>query len=214
MKGTLAMTRTDDSTASLDTRGPAAFDELLAREPGSVQISFNQPNFVPGLFQVEAYATEMIGRIRSLPPGDQELVERVTTRMRRAAGFAERLHGEAPPRVSVVIDEGVLRRVVGGPETMRAQLAHLSELSELPTVDLGIIPLAYGAHPGLIGSFEIHRDAHGDAASYFEEAHEDEILTNDESTADRYRRIVESMMASAVSGADARALLEKISNEL
>jgi len=64
-------------------------------------------------------AAEMIGRVRALPPGDPELARRVADRMRRAASFAERLRGDAPPRVSAVLDEGVLRRVVGGPEVMR-----------------------------------------------------------------------------------------------
>lgn len=213
MKGTLAMTRTD-LTTSLATRGPAAFDELMKREPESVQISLNQPLFVPGLFQVEGYATEMIGRLGALKPGDQELVDRVNTRMRRAAGLARRLRGDTPPSVTVVVDEGVLRRIVGGREVMRDQLAHLSEMSELPTVELGIVPRAYGAHQGLLGSFEVHKDAHGDEAVFFEAAHEDEILTNDEAEAARCRSIVESMLQSAVSGADARTLLGTISGEL
>lgn len=207
------MTRTDDATTSSEARGQAAFDELLKREPDSVQIHLMQVNFVPGLFQVEGYAAEMIGRTRSLEPGDQELADRVRTRMRRAADLAKRLDGTEPPRVSVLIDEGALRRVVGGRETMREQLAHLSELAQRPTVDLGIVPFDFGAYPGLAGPFEVHRDAQGDDAVYFESAADSKIVL-DESEADRRREIVESMMASVVSGDDARALLETISNEL
>lgn len=212
MEGSV-MTRTGDATTSSETRGRGAFDELLEREPGSVQIHLMQVNFVPGLFQVEGYAAEMIGRIRSLEPGDKELTDRVRTRMRRAADLAKRLDGAEPPRVSVVLDEGVLRRVVGGRETMRKQLAHLSELARRPTVDLGIVPFGFGAHPGLAGPFEVHRSAEGDDAVYFESADDDTIVLG-EAEADRRRAIVESMMASAVAGDDARALLETISGEL
>jgi hypothetical protein len=207
------MTRTDDPTTSPETRGPAAFDELLKREPDSVQIHLMQVNFVPGLFQVEDYAAEMIGRIRSLEPGDVELTDRVRKRMRRAAGLAERLDSTEPPRVSVLIDEGALRRVVGGRETMRKQLAHLSDLAQRPTVHLGIVPFDFGAHPGLAGPFEVHRDARGDDAVYFESTDDDKIVL-DESEADRRREIVDSLMDSVVSGDDARALLETISSEL
>jgi hypothetical protein len=214
MRGTFTMTRTDDSTTSLGTRGPAAFNELMKREQESVQITLNQPLFVPGLFQVEGYAAEMIGRLRTLKPGDPELENRVGVRMRRAAAFAQRLRGEAPPKVSVVVDECVLRRVVGGPEVMRTQLGRLRELSELPSVQLAIVPLKHGAHPGLLGSFEVHEDPHGDTAVFFEAAHESEILTNDEAQVDRCRGIVSSLMASVVTGSDARALLETISSGL
>jgi hypothetical protein len=212
MEGSV-MTRTDDATTSPDARGQAAFDELLKREPGSVQIHLMQVTFVPGLFQVEGYAAEMISRLRSLKPGDQGLADRVRVRMRRAAGLAERLDGAQPPRVSVLIDEGALRRVVGGRETMRKQLAHLSDLAKRPTVELGIVPFSFGAYPGLAGPFEVHRDAQGDDAVYFESTVDDTIVL-DEAEADRRRGVVESMMASVVSGDDARALLETISSEL
>jgi len=212
MEGSV-MTRTDDATTSPEARGQAAFDELLKREPSSVQIHLMQPTFVPGLFQVEGYAAEMIGRLRALEPGDQELADWVRVRMQRAADLEERLGGAEPPRVSALIDEAVLRRVVGGRETMRKQLAHLSDLAQRPTVDLGIVPFGFGAHPGLSGPFEVHRDAQGGEAVYFESTTESRIVL-DEDEAERRRAIVESMLASAVSGDDARALLETISSEL
>jgi hypothetical protein len=63
------MTRTDDLTPSVDARGPAAFDELLRREQESVRISFNQPLYLPGVFQIEGYAAEMIGAPPRWPTG-------------------------------------------------------------------------------------------------------------------------------------------------
>jgi hypothetical protein len=206
------MTRTDDPTTSMDARGPAAFDELMRREQESVRISFNQPLYLPGVFQIEGYAAEMIGRIRALEPGDPELQERVDARMRRAAALADRLRGDAPPQVSVVTEEGVLRRVVGGPKVMRQQLDRLRELSGLPSVELAIVPARYGAYPGGDASFEVHEDANGDAAVYFE-GHEDAIVINNEAETQRCRRIVATLRESVVSGADARALLETISRE-
>ncbi|XVV11192.1 DUF5753 domain-containing protein [Actinoplanes sp. CA-131856] len=209
MRG-LTMNRTGDATTSW---GQAALDELLKREAESVQIHLMQTNWVPGLFQVEGYAAGMIGGILSLDPGDQELADRVRRRMKRAAGLAERLEGDEPPRVSVLIDEGALRRLVGDRETMRKQLAHLSDVAKLPTVDLGIVPFGAGAYPGLAGPFEVHRDAQGDEAVYFETTDESRIVL-DEAEAERRRVAMESMMASAVSGDDARSLLETISREL
>ncbi|MFJ8910268.1 helix-turn-helix domain-containing protein [Amycolatopsis sp. NPDC102389] len=46
------------------------------------------------------------------------------------------------------VDEGVLRRQVGGPGVMTNQLRHLIAMAERPTVELRVIPFAAGAHPG------------------------------------------------------------------
>ncbi len=48
-----------------------------------------------------------------------------------------------------------LRRVVGGPDVMRAQLHRLVEASELPNVVVRALPFEAGAHPGVDGSFTV-----------------------------------------------------------
>jgi hypothetical protein len=62
---------------------------------------------------------------------------------------------EPPPQLSVVIDEAVLRRQVGGPDVMRRQLLRLMEASERPNIAIQVLPFSVGAHPGVAGSFEI-----------------------------------------------------------
>ncbi|MEV3923250.1 helix-turn-helix domain-containing protein [Actinomadura coerulea] len=54
-----------------------------------------------------------------------------------------------------VIDEGVLARMVGGPDVMKKQFEHLLALGELPHVSLRIIPFSSGAHMGFEGSVQI-----------------------------------------------------------
>jgi hypothetical protein len=54
-----------------------------------------------------------------------------------------------------VLDEAVLRREVGGPEVMRAQLRRLVTAARLPHVRLQILPFAAGAHIGITGPFVI-----------------------------------------------------------
>jgi len=50
-------------------------------------------------------------------------------------------HRELPVHLGVVMDESVLLRVVGRPRVMRAQLQHLVAVSDLPNVELRILPL-------------------------------------------------------------------------
>jgi hypothetical protein len=53
----------------------------------------------------------------------------------------ERLVRDPVIELYAVIDEAVLRRNMGGPKVMRPQLEHLITLSELPNVDIRILPL-------------------------------------------------------------------------
>jgi uncharacterized iron-regulated membrane protein len=55
------------------------------------------------------------------------------------------------------MDEAVLRRPVGGPAVMRAQLHHLIEVARMPQVTLQVVPFARGGHAGAGGSFTVLR---------------------------------------------------------
>jgi hypothetical protein len=214
MKGLASLWQAVEGRPMSDARGPAAFDQLLTLEQEAVQIFLNQPLFVPGLLQVPGYAAEMIGRIRGLDPEDTELTERVNLRMQRAEAFEKRLTSASPPNMWAAIDESVLRRLTGGPAVMREQLDRLLRMSKLDTVRLGILPLSDGAHAGLGGSFEVHELASGEASVFFEAAYTDELVGTDQDLARRCRRKVERLVASAVSGEQARALLETIRGTL
>jgi hypothetical protein len=62
-----------------------------------------------------------------------------------------------PPQLWVVVDEGALRRPVGGPEIMRAQLNALIDATKQPNVRLQVIPFRAGGHAAAGGSFSILR---------------------------------------------------------
>ncbi len=213
MKG-LALMTSGNPAAKDDVRGPAAFDLLMTVEQEAAQIFLNQPSFLPGLLQVPGYAAEMIGRIAGLAPGDPQLTQRVNVRMQRAEAFAKRQQGGAPPQLWAVIDEAVLRRLVGGPAVMREQLEHLVAVSELDSVHLGIIPFSHGAHPGLDGPFEAHEMSGGHTWVYFEGQPADQILGSDQALARRCREVVQTTVDSAVSGPEARRLLAAIIQSL
>ncbi|MDT0310044.1 DUF5753 domain-containing protein [Streptomyces sp. DSM 44917] len=55
-----------------------------------------------------------------------------------------------PPTLRAAIGEAILRRPLGGPKEMAAQLAHLVYVSELPNLDLRGVPFAAGPHPGIL----------------------------------------------------------------
>ncbi|MCW2877791.1 MAG: hypothetical protein JWQ95_1891 [Sphaerisporangium sp.] len=60
-----------------------------------------------------------------------------------------------PLRFWTVIDEAVLNRVVGSPSIMAAQCESLLKATDLPNVNIQVLPSASGAHPASAGPFSI-----------------------------------------------------------
>ena len=86
---------------------------------------------MPGLLQTVDYARAVLGAIR-LDLEEDEIERRVDLRKSRQSLLAR----EGSRTLWVVLDEAVLRRVVGGPEVMRAQLQRLMEVTALPRLTL------------------------------------------------------------------------------
>ncbi|MEU8271937.1 helix-turn-helix transcriptional regulator [Sphaerisporangium sp. NPDC049002] len=105
---------------------------------------------VPGLLQTPDYASAII---RGVLPGIEEkvLVERVGARMKRQ----EVLHQEHAPTYSVLLDESVLHRSIGGREVMYGQLEHLVAIARPTHITTRVIPFSVGAHIGFNSAFTI-----------------------------------------------------------
>ena len=73
----------------------------------------------------------------------------VAARMERQAILAR----DKPPMLWVILDEGVLRRPVGGTWVMKDQLRRLADRARRAAVVLQVIPLSAGAHQGISGDF-------------------------------------------------------------
>ncbi len=131
------------------------FEEYLGLEEAAVQIRTYEAQFVPGLLQTEDYARAVILLEYSNP---KEISRRVSLRIARQAI----LSGPNPTSLWAVLDEAVLRRPLGGPRAMRAQLQHLIEMSEQPNVTIQIVPFAAGGHAAAGGSFSVLHFAEDD----------------------------------------------------
>ncbi|WP_030564626.1 helix-turn-helix domain-containing protein [Streptomyces aureocirculatus] len=134
---------------------PNWFSMYVSLEGAASLIRSYEPHFVPGLLQTEDYARGVLhsGAIGQTRPEDIERY--VALRMERQALLAR----EDAPRLWVVMDETALRRPVGEPDVMRAQVDRLLEAVELPHVTLQVAPFAAGPHPGTFGPFVLFRFA-------------------------------------------------------
>ncbi|MFF2515735.1 helix-turn-helix transcriptional regulator [Streptomyces sp. NPDC058086] len=134
---------------------PGWFSMYVSLEGAATLIRSYEPHFVPGILQTEEYARGVLksGAIGQTRPEDIE--RHVALRMQRQ----NLLTCEGAPRIWAVMDETALRRPVGGPEVMRAQIDKLIEATKLPNVTLQVVPFSTGPHPGTYGPFVLFRFA-------------------------------------------------------
>jgi hypothetical protein len=165
--------------------------------------------FVPGLLQIEDYARAVI-RLGTLTSED-EIVRRTRARISRQ----EILHRENPPKVWAVLDEGALRRVIGGPQVMRAQLLHLIDMCDHPAVTLQILPFTAGAHRAMGGPFTILRYTEPDLRDvvYIEQL-TSALYLDKPTEVDAYLEVIEEVCLQAEPSAKTPGVLKSVLDHL
>jgi transcriptional regulator with XRE-family HTH domain len=120
---------------------PPGSETFYGLEDGAATIGQYSTSLVPGLLQTAEYAEALIGSVSGVP--DAVRRRRVDLRLRRQQLLAR----AQPPTVTMLLDEAVLRREVGGAAVLAGQVAHLLETARRPHVRLQVLPFAAGAHP-------------------------------------------------------------------
>ncbi len=113
---------------------PGWFIRWPDAEAAARTLRWFEPLVVPGLLQTEDYARAIL----STRVGDSEddIEEMVQARINRQAI----LDRDTPPMLWVILDEGVLRRNVGGPGVMKEQLRRLADAADRPHIVIQVIP--------------------------------------------------------------------------
>jgi len=133
---------------------PEGFHVYFGLEEAASHLAVYQSELVPGLLQTEDYARTLI---RADNPGvdDAEIERRVHVRIARQALLTR---VTAAPVLSMVLNEAVLRRPIGGTPVMLRQLERLRDRCELPTVSIRVVPFVVGLHhSAMSGPFVILR---------------------------------------------------------
>ncbi|MER5869032.1 helix-turn-helix transcriptional regulator [Streptomyces sp. NPDC002044] len=117
------------------------FPEYVAQEARAAEIRLYEVGVVPGLLQTLEYATSL--NLRAVERGaitPDQAEERISLAKERQAAILR----TPPPLVFVVLDESCLRRPVGGPAVMDAQLRQLIGFAGLPNTVLQVAPFSMG----------------------------------------------------------------------
>jgi hypothetical protein len=188
---------------------PDWFEAYLGLEMAASVIRTFELQFVHGLFQTEAYARAVTRLGHSAAPAD-EIDRRVSLRLKRQ----DLLAGPEPSQVWSVIDEGALRRPVGGRDVMRAQLNQLIEIAELRNVTVQVVPFGRGGHAAAGGSFTVLR--FGEPAVpdvvYIEQLTSALYLDNREDV-DHYMEVMNRLSAEALTPAQTARFIAEITRE-
>lgn len=113
----------------------------MGHESRAAEIRLYEVGVIPGLLQTPGYASVLAGsavKRGAITPEQAE--ERVTLVAERQAALAR----TPPPLVFVVLDESCIRRPIGEPAVMAAQLDRLIEFAASPTSVLQIAPFDMG----------------------------------------------------------------------
>ncbi|MEU7861977.1 helix-turn-helix transcriptional regulator [Nonomuraea sp. NPDC049141] len=192
--------------------GPAVpewFEVYVGLESAASALQIYESEFVPGLLQTEDYIRAV--HRASLPDVPSEDIEqRVAVRLTRQ----KLLTGESAPNVSMVMNEAVIRRVVGGSEVMYAQLQRLLDVADLQNVTLQVLPFAVGAHPAMDGAFHILSFESADPRVVYIEYRTGTLYLEKQHEVDRYTVMFDHLRESALPADQSSALIRQVARDL
>lgn len=186
---------------------PAFFAPVIPFEREAIRIHGWELGAVPRLLQTEGYARALISSGR--PMDSEDAIDHlVATRIERQ----EVIRGENSPLLWYVLDESVVRHVVGGPSVVRTQLDRLLEASTEPGIVLQVLPFAADNHAGTDGPISLYEFAEGASVCYTECYGGGRIVESREEVAD-LMTVISLIRAAALSERESRALIQRIRSE-
>jgi transcriptional regulator with XRE-family HTH domain len=187
---------------------PSWFGPRVLFEDKAARIHEWEMRGIPGLLQTRSYASAVIRACR--PYDTEEELER------DAAARIERqniLTRDDPPKLWVVLSEGVLRQAVGGVRVMRDQLGHLLGLAEAQGIVLQVLPFAVTDAPGVDGPAAMFEFGVSPTVAYLEGWGSGRVLKDPKEVA-AIATALSMIKGCALSPIDSAQLMTKIRSEL
>ncbi|AWI29577.1 helix-turn-helix domain-containing protein [Streptomyces tirandamycinicus] len=187
--------------------GDIPYSVYIGLETDAASLRVYESLIVPGLLQTRDYAHAVIEGM--WPEATQsEIDKRIQIRLKRQDRLTD---PDNPLRFWAVIDEALLRRVVGNDRIMADQLKHLAELSMQPHVTLQVLPYSVGAHPGMYGKFVIleFQDAMDASVVYLEGVTSDLYLEKPNDV-QSYTVMYEHLRAKALSAEQSMEFIHQV----
>jgi transcriptional regulator with XRE-family HTH domain len=193
-----------------------AYLDYVIMESVASEIMAYEAQLVPDLLQTEDYARAIAAAEPGYIAGGQQEDAIAAMDVRRQGvltGKPSGSSGSSGRRLWVILGEGALHQVVGGPGVLAGQIRHLVQLSEdLPDLTLQVLPFSAGAHAAA-GSASLAILRFSDAPSLgvvYVEALSGGVYLESQADVARYIRAFALLRASALSAADSARLLRSL----
>jgi hypothetical protein len=178
---------------------------LIHLESDALSLVDAETLLMPGLVQTADYARAVM-QAGDVPP---ELVEpRVEARMQRQLILAK----DKPPKLDIILDEGVLRRTVGSRKVMARQLHVLMEVADRSDVRLWVVPLEMGGNAGFYCSFYTFNFPNDESVVLLE-SKTSAVYLEDKEKIDIFRRHAAKLGQVALNPAQSVGLVARIARE-
>ncbi|WP_435251209.1 helix-turn-helix domain-containing protein [Streptomyces tendae] len=139
-------------------RYPKKVRDLAQMEARAVEIGVYESSNIAGLLQTPEHTRALLESwLPAYTPEDLE--RRVAARTARQSVYER----SPAPALSFVLEEGALRRKVGGTMVRRQQFERLLEVGRMNSVTLQVMPMHSGPHAGMSGRTEVLKFEDGTA---------------------------------------------------
>ncbi|WP_030682183.1 helix-turn-helix domain-containing protein [Streptomyces sp. NRRL B-1347] len=193
--------------AAAKSRYPEHFAEAAEAEAEATAIRQYGAMLIPGLLQTPAYARTVIRAYDPTAP-ESTIDKWVDGRMART----RLLNHPTNPLLWVVLDEGVLRRMTGGPVVMAEALRHIASLAHQGRVIMQVLPFSAGAHTAMEGYLRLMDFEDAPSLAYFEGPGTGR-LEDDPATVTRLKFTFDLLAADALSPEKSLALIEALAQD-
>lgn len=183
---------------------PTWFEVYIGLEGAASSIRTYENQFVPGLLQTAGYARAVI-ELAHEKATRSELDRRVTLRTMRQRRL------ESGLTLWAVIDEAVVRRTLGGPDIMRAQIAHLLDVTAERNITVQVMPFDRGGHAAAGGPFSILRFPERELPDvvYMEQL-TSALYLDKPADSDHYMEVMDRLSVQAETPRETRRFLERL----
>jgi transcriptional regulator with XRE-family HTH domain len=186
---------------------PGFFQSYIGLEESAETIRSYDSQFVPGLLQTEEYTAAI------LELGEFSLDE--TNRLVFLRKERQRRFTSGGLRLWAVIDEMALRRPVGSPGLMRAQLEYLLEISDRPGLTLQVTPFPSGASYLVPGSFSMLSFATDDLPDVvYVEQLTSAMYLDKQSDFDRYTAVMDKLNSTSLTPQQTTDFIQELLAEM
>ncbi|HEX5407441.1 MAG TPA: helix-turn-helix transcriptional regulator [Pseudonocardiaceae bacterium] len=174
------------------------FAQYLDLEQEASELACFQSDIVHGLLQTEDYARALINSAGEVIAAE-DMEKHLRLRMERQ----ERLRGDDPLVLRVIVVEAALYTEVGGPAVLRDQLQHLIGLHEsADNIELRVLPFTAGGHPAVgcnytVLAFSGNEDEAEPEVVYTENV-VNFVLQDDKDEVDQFQRIYDRVWRMAL----------------